>query len=548
VGLGVSYGAQANYRGWPNHTDRYSQRFSTTYVTGTHSFKTGIQVEQLVTNAQYIANGNVNYTFRNGVPISLTQWATPYLQQERGNEVGIYAQDQWSLGKWTLNLGVRYDWYYGWVPAQSTPGDTAKWPGAPTRNEWLGERSYDKVTGIPSWMDLNPRVGAAYDIFGNGRTAVKLALGRYVAKTNVDVPAALNPITTSVNSASRAWTDTNRNFVPDCDLGNFAANGECAQIGNQNFGKNNPRAVRWSNDVLQGWGVRDSNWDFSSELQHQLRDGLSMTTGYYFNTGGYFRNTAALSKNRRTDNLRVAPGDYDPYCVTAPSDPRLPGGGGYQVCGLYDINPSKFGQFEEVVSLTENYGTPSYQNHFVNATFDARLRGGARVGGGIDTGWSLRETCYVVDSPQDLLNCRVTTPFGAQTQIKLNGSYPLPYDIVVAGTFQNLSGPAYEANYDVTSAEVARSLGRPLAGNTPVVRVPLVPPNTLFEDRLTRLDVRVSKILRLRRARIQLNLDAYNALNSSAIIAVNSVLDARWRQPNSVIDPRLFQVSAQVNF
>jgi hypothetical protein len=548
LGLGVSYGAQTTYRGWPNHTDRYSQRASATYVTGTHSFKVGMQNEVLVTNAQYITNGNVNYTFRNGTPIRLTQYSTPYLRKDRGNDFGAFAQDQWTVGKFTFQMGVRFDWYYGWVPAQSTPGDTYGWPGAPTRNEWLGERSYAKVTGVPSWMDINPRIGAAYDLFGNGRTALKFAIGRYVAKTNVDVPASNNPITTSVITTNRAWTDANRNYVPDCDLGNFGVNGECGAIDNQFFGQNNPRALRWADDVLVGWGARDSNWDLSSELQHQLMEGLSVTTGYYFNTGGYFRNSATLSKNRDTNNLAVGPADFEPYCITAPSDPRLPGGGGYPVCGLYDITPAKFGQVEQMVALAKHFGKPDYQNHFVNLTFDARLGGGARFGGGIDTGWSLRDTCYVVDSPQELLNCRVVTPFRANTQVKINGSYPLPGNFVVAGTFQNLAGPAYEANYNATTQEIRASLGRNLAGGVATALVPLVAPNTLFEDRIMRLDLRVSKIFNLRGSRLQVNLDAYNALNSSSILTVNSTFDARWRQPNTVIDPRLFQLSGQISF
>ena len=63
--------------------------------------------------------------------------------------------------------------------------------------------------------------------------------------------------------------------------------------------------------MLAGWGVRDSNWDLSSELQQQLGERMSATAGYYFNTGGYFRNTATLSKNRVTDNILVDPTNYD---------------------------------------------------------------------------------------------------------------------------------------------------------------------------------------------------------------------------------------------
>jgi hypothetical protein len=130
----------------------------------------------------------------------------------------------------------------------------------------------------------------------------------------------------------------------------------------------------------------------------------------------------------------------------------------------------------------------------------------------------------------------------------LNGSYPFPGDIVVAATYQNLSGPAYEANYNATTAEIAPSLGRQLAGGTRTALIPLLPLQTYFEDRTTRLDVRVSKILRYGKYRVQLNIDAYNALNSSSILTVNNTFDSRWRQPDSVIDPRLIQFSGQITF
>jgi hypothetical protein len=549
LGLGLRYGSQSTYRGNPNYTNRYSQDFSATYVTGAHSFKLGVQNDVLATNAQYIVNGNVNYTFRNGVPNSVTQFSTPYLRHDRGNDFGLYFQDRWRTGRLTVGYGLRFDWYYGWVPKQQTPGDTSAWPGAPDHNEWLGERSYDAVKGIPSWKDLNPRVDLAYNLFGNGRTALKFAVGRYVAKTNVDVPTANNPITTSVISATRSWGDDNHNYVPDCDLGNFTKNGECGAIDNQFFGQNNPSAQVWSDEVLRGWGVRDSNWDISTEVQHQITHSISMSAGYFFNTGGYYRNSTTTTKNRVTDNTLVTPEDYDPYCITAPKDPRLPDGGGYEVCGLYDINPAKFGQNLSVVSLTSNFGKPKYRNHFIDLSADARLPGGARISGGVDTGRTLVDTCFVVDSPQARVNCHVVTPFKGLTQIKLNGSFPVPGDIVLAAALQSLPGVEYEANYNVTTDEVAPSLGRPLAGGARTALVPLIAPNTYFENRINRLDLRVSKIFRMgERRRLQLNLDAYNALNSSAITAINSTFDARWLQPNTVIDPRLFQISGEFTF
>ena len=264
LATGFRYNARAAYS--PIHIQyRMVERFSASYVTGSHAFKVGFQTQQGVSDVESFVNSDgqnaacancpVRYRFLNGAPIQLEQTATPYLLKNRIKaDLGVYAQDQWAVRRLTLNYGLRLDYFNSYVPAQQVPA---------TPWGWLPERNFAPVYAVPEWTDLNPRVGASYDLFGNGRTAIKTSLGRYVAKTNVDVPAANNPIVTSVNAASRAWNDANGNYVPDCDLGNFAANGECGAINNQNFGKNNPLAERWDTDVLHGWGVRDSNWDFS---------------------------------------------------------------------------------------------------------------------------------------------------------------------------------------------------------------------------------------------------------------------------------------------
>lgn len=550
-GTGQAWGARETYIGHPNDSDRFTQRASVAYVTGTHSAKFGIHVEQGVLNTWTEGQSHdTSYVFIFGTPIQVNQFATPYLLQGRFTETGIYAQDQWILDRLTLNIGVRMDLFNGSVPAQSI---------AATGSGWIPARSFDKVSGVPAWKDINPRLGMAYDLSGDGRTALKLSLGRYVRKTGVDIANEVNPITTSVNSVGRGWFDANKNYVPDCDLGNFGANGECGAIRNKNFGQNNPNATRWSQDVLDGWGVRDNNWDFSAEVQQELAEGLSMTVGYYFNNGGYYYGDSNV---RVTDNLAIGPEDFDAYCVTAPVDSRLPGGGGNEICGLYDIKPGKFGLVENLVTRTANYGTDTRRNDFFNVSWDARFRNGAQFGGGIDTGRSLKDRCMTVDSPEQqnffrgvgwgvapIQFCNVKRGFAAQTQLKMFGSLPLPLDFAVSGTFQNLSGPEVLANWAVPNSAIIPSLGRPLSGGARSVVVPLLGPEEMHEARITRVDLRISKIVNATdQIRFTLNLDAYNAFNSSSVREPIHIWGSAWRRPNVLMDPRIFQFTGQLDF
>ncbi|MBI4519558.1 MAG: hypothetical protein HY701_01875 [Gemmatimonadetes bacterium] len=147
------------------------------------------------------------------------------------------------------------------------------------------------------------------------------------------------------------------------------------------------------------------------------------------------------------------------------------------------------------------------------------------------------------------MNCRVVTPFRAQAQVKAYGSYILPHDVVVSAVYQNLPGPSVGANYAATLAQIAPSLGRNLAGGARTATVPLVAPQTLFEGRTGRLDLRVGKRLRMGSTRrLQLNLDAYNLLNGDSILLGNNTYGAQWRRPNLILDPRIVQLSAGLTF
>ena len=562
------YNASATYAN-KRATDRGAQRVSVLYITGTHAFKVGMQIEEAVSDVGTYVHGNVNYAFRLGVPTQITQYATPYRAIDRTRaDMGVYFQDQWAIRRLTLNYGVRYDHFNGRVDASHVPAPDSGWVPA---------RDFQAVSDVPAWKDLNPRFGASYDLFGNGTTALKVSIGRYVAKTGTAVASANNPILTSVNTVTRTWTD-NGNFIPDCDLSNRAANGECGPMSDPNFGGFNP-STRWADDVLRGYGIRNSNWDFATEIQRQLGRSASVTAGYYRNWYGNFT---------VTDNLLRSPADFDPYCIAAPLNRNLPGGGGYQVCGLYDVSLAKFTQVDNLVTQSSHYGQQKQINDFFNVSINTRFRSGIQLGGGIDTGRSTTDNCFVVDAPgvaagsltapqtattvagistasptapqntttiNGQRTCHVTTPFRGQTQFKMNGAVPLPYDFTVSAIYQDISGPNIVAAYTASNAEIAPSLGRNLAacaGRVPCTGtaiVPLVMPGTMYDHRIRRLDLRFTKSLRVnQRVRVQGNIDLYNAFNGSGVVQVNNAFGSQWRQPTEVQDPRILQFSAQIDF
>ena len=143
----------------------------------------------------------------------------------------------------------------------------------------------------------------------------------------------------------------------------------------------------------------------------------------------------------------------------------------------------------------------------------------------------------------------------AQTQVKIFGSYALPGEFVVSGTFQNVGGIPVLANYQATNAEIMPSLGRSLAACrgqvncTATATVPLIAPQTIFEDRRTQLDLRLTKLFRMgSRVRLQANLDLYNALNANTIVGVNNTYGTAWRRPTVILDARLIEFGGQLTF
>ena len=512
-----------------------SQSFNVaaSYVTGSHNTKIGVELQRghFWRGDNNDSTGGMWYRTRDYIPNQVTiQAPVAGWQNNLNYNLGVFAQDRWTMDRLTVSAGVRLD-----LQNESTEAFTA------TPHRWLPNRNtfYEAVENVPNWKDVNPRVSAAYDLFGNGKTAVKASASRGVEQDSIRYASLNNPATTVDTSTAREWQDADRDFVVDCDLLNRAAQDNRASGGDfcgpwltPNFGNNRP-STTYSPSIMDGWGVRPWNWEFSTGIQHEIVPRLSATFGYFRRVGGNFH---------ITDNELAGPGDYTPFSVVVPNDSRLDNAG-QTISGLFD--PNGVLPVRNVVKNAKEFGRQQAHWNGFDVTVDARLQNGLLLQGGVSTGNETTDTCDVVakvDNPSTRF-CHVET--GYLPQYKGIASYTLPYDVRISGSLQSIPGPQVAANQ--VYAGVIPSLGRaPIGGQT---TVNLIEPGTVYGDRLNQVDLRFTKIVRTgSRARLDLNVDLYNAFNSDAILTQQNAFGAAWQLPLSVIQPRFVKFSARWDF
>jgi hypothetical protein len=507
---------------------------SATYVTGAHAVKIGFDDSW---SRQYLLERDINsatsYRFNNGIPNQITERASPVSRyDDLKAELGIFIQDKWTLNRLTLTAGLRFDYFNSYFPATPLgPG-----PLVPNRNFTVPEYPWD------NWKDLTPRVAAVYDLTGDGRTALKFNVGRYVLAGD---PTVGNVFSILANTVTRSWNDRaglgiNGDYIPQCDLLNPNANGECGAISDARFGTQVP-STAYDPSVLNGWGKRGYNWEFSAGVQREISNRVGLDVGYFRRIYGNFL---------VTDNQAVSASDFTAFSIPAPADPRLPGGGTYAVGPVYDVNPTKFGQVNNIVRFSDAYGKQIEHWNGIDVSVNARPRSGVLVQGGFSTGRTSTDNCAVVAIAPEVapLNayCHVDTNF--LTQVKLLGTYTLPkVDVQFSGTFQSLPGPQVTANYIATNAITFPSLGRPLSGGAANATINIVPLGTMYGERLNQLDIRFAKLFRYGKTRTGLNFDLYNVLNANAVTSQNNNY-AAWQVPLSILDARLFKISVQFDF
>jgi hypothetical protein len=353
---------------------------------------------------------------------------------------------------------------------------------------------------------------------------------------------------------------------------NPAPNGECGQWSDLSFGRVSGGNTHRAADALSGYNQQNYNWQGSVSVQHQLRRNMGLTVAYFRTWYGGFL---------AVDNQAVTPADFDPFCITAPADPRLPASvSGQPFCGLYDVKPQKFGLIDNLVTRALHYGEQSEVFSGLDVLINARFGRGGQIQGGLGTGRTVLDNCFSIDSPSTLVAgqpvavggvlvvptqdarpgfCHISQPWGAATQVKFSAVYPLPWETQISATYQNAPGFPIAASYVASNEEVKRSLGRNLAACpsqtaatcNQTVTIDLIPANTLFDDRIQQFDLRVSRTFSMGRSRLRGNFDVYNVFNASTILNEQtrySTQNNQWLNAVQIMGARLLKFSAQLTF
>jgi hypothetical protein len=556
------------YRALDNFFNNYQSpniwRASASYVTGAHSMKFGYQGAYLIEETEdFSGDTQLTYGAFAGTLNSVTMRIAPWQMSNRTEYHAFYAQDQWTLGKLTLQGALRYDHAYSWFPAEHN--------GAPVATRFnAAPITFPEAKGVDSYNDISPRVGVAYDLLGDGKTSLRVNFGKYLQSANNQENYTIsNPALDGRNgrrgptfqtTQTRGWADTNGNKVPDCDLLNPSPNGECG-AGSPNFA--NPNALtQVSPNVLSGWGVRPYDWQLGVSVQREIFTRTSLEVGYFRRWFGNFF---------LYDNTLIGPENFVRTTLTAPANSNLPDGGGYPV--TYDfLAPGVARTVQNLYTSASDYGDYNVYWHGVDVTVNARLNNGFTFQGGTTTGRGVIDYCDVAAKVPEMYQTALTNPslnyftnpwqqvsacHVAEkwlTQFRGLAAYTIPkIDVLVSSVMQfkpnattgptdttvGTNGTALAANYPVTSTQT----------------VNLNTPGVVYGPRINTVDLRAAKVLRFGRTRTTVGFDLYNLFNANPGTAFNQNFGAdgsaardQYLRPTTILQPRFVRFNATVDF
>jgi hypothetical protein len=485
-------------------------------VTGSHNLKAGVNLEWGDSRNRIDNNRSIStLTFVNNAANSVTVRNTPVVRLDQlHGDSGFFVQDRWTLKKLSLFGGYRYDWFNGGWPDEHAAA-----------NPFVAVRDIQSADCQPCYRDWSLRAGGSYDLFGTGKTALKLSVGKFLAANALGTTSSLNPL--GAQSNTRTWRDTNLDGTvvnPDGSI-------QFSEIGattNNNFG------LPAGSLVIDPKLKRGNNWEEAVSVQHELFKNVSVTGGYYRRQ---FYNLTA------TVNTVINPAtDYTAFTVVGPTHPNLPNGGG-EIITLYNLNANKQGAVSNVLMNAPDRSR-NYDGYEVSV--NARIPRGFAFGG-VTIERTVTDNCASVSNPNDLRYCRPEPPFRAL--YKGSTGYLLPYDIQLAGSFQARPGIPLGAAWTVTSAVSQAAGGQALTAGVSSITVELMNPEKYFYDYVYTNDLTVSRIFRLGdRRRLRAYTEIFNVLNTSTIFTRNETFGTQWYNPVNLVDARRFQFGAQFDW
>ena len=524
---------------------RHLAHGSVSYVTGSHNFKAGFQNSWGRDTRYQDINGDIDRVrYRSGVPDVVRVRNVPLVTDPRLKyDLGLYAQDAWTLDRLTVNAGIRFELLNSFVNTQSAPA-----------GRFVGVRSFPRTDNVPNWSDVTPRLGLSYDLFGDAKTALKFSVGKYMTPHTTSFAIRFNPM--AVATADVPWDDR--------DLGglDLATNGDDIPQDNEldlagrlpaNFGE---RALdRFDPDI-----EREYNVETALGIQHELVQNVSVSAGWYHR---------AFHNFYTDDNLLRDFNHYRPVDIVSP----LNG----EVIPAWDLKDSASLRDVDVLVTNATEGRAQVYNGF-ELSLNARLPGGGTFIGSTTTQRIVTEHCDDLDDPNNLRFCdrgNLPSDYNSlpwRSDLKLAGSYPLPYDIQVSANFTSMPGrnkgdlvridEILPINWNIsrgTRYTAAGCAGRPCTAGELVIPdmqlgslvVPLVPAGTeRFLPRQNMLSFGIRKIFQTRSVSYEASFELFNALNANTILAERSANfgTAAYAQPSQILLGRMPRLSVMIRW
>jgi hypothetical protein len=469
-----------------------------TYVSGRHTLKTGVQARNGYWQESFVINQDMVQIYNNGVPNSIRLYNAPLTHRENLSvDLGLYLEDTWKISRRvTLNPGIRFERMVMSLPAQSSSG--GMWDPTPNVQP--------EKDGLINWNTFSPRIGVAWDVFGDSKMAIRGGVSKYDRLEGTTLIQNVNQNFLSYSSCP--WTS---NVLPTTQA-------QVQNIGCTGFTNNN--------SSLDPNIKRPYQMEYMVMAQRQIGERTALSVGYYHRS---FYDLYGLV------NTSVPMSAYTPVTTTNPIT--------QQPMVVYNQLASTRG-----LSTLREQTIPSINQHYNGVEFSANTRfaKGTLFGSftyGKDYGTPDGSTVTIdFNNPNNTINLAGNLGYDSPYQIRVGGSYSVWRKIQVAGTLRENSGLPQSRTYNVTQAIVP--------GLTQVTQaVYVAAPGSYRYPWQNLLDLRISRSFSYKdKVQFEPVADLFNTFNSSAVTSAVTTIGPSLLKPSAIDFGRMVRFGGKVTF